>query len=34
VAEVGRKMADPAQNRWGLIIEQAERPYQLLPLGQ
>ena len=34
VVEAGRKMADPAQNRWGLIIEQAERPYQLLPLGQ
>ena len=34
VADAGRKMADPGQNRWGLIIEQAERPYQLLPLGQ
>jgi fructooligosaccharide transport system substrate-binding protein len=34
VVEAGRKMADPAQNRWGLIIEQSERPYQLLPLGQ
>lgn len=34
VVEAGRKMADPAQNRWGLIIEQAERPYQLLPFGQ
>jgi fructooligosaccharide transport system substrate-binding protein len=34
VVDAGRKMADPAQNRWGLIIEQAERPYQLLPLGQ
>ena len=34
VVEAGKKMADPAQNRWGLIIEQAERPYQLLPLGQ
>lgn len=34
VAEAGRKMTDPANNRWGLIIEQAERPYQLLPFGQ
>ncbi len=34
VVDAGRKMADPAQNRWGLIIEQAERPYQLLPFGQ
>ena len=34
IVDAGRKMADPAQNRWGLIIEQAERPYQLLPLGQ
>lgn len=34
VAEAGRKITDPARNRWGLVIEQAERPYQLLPLGQ
>lgn len=34
VAEAGRKMTDPPNNRWGLIIEQAERPYQLLPFGQ
>ena len=34
VVAAGRKMADPAQNRWGLIIDQAERPYQLLPFGQ
>lgn len=34
VVDAGRKMAQPAQNRWGLIIEQAERPYQLLPFGQ
>jgi len=34
VVDAGRKMADPAANRWGLIIEQAERPYQLLPFGQ
>ena len=34
VVEAGRKMADPGANRWGLIIEQAERPYQLLPFGQ
>ena len=34
VLDAGRKMADPAQNRWGLILEQAERPYQLLPFGQ
>jgi len=34
VLEAGRKMAEPAANRWGLIIEQAERPYQLLPFGQ
>ena len=34
VVAAGRKIADPAQNRWGLILEQAERPYQLLPFGQ
>jgi multiple sugar transport system substrate-binding protein len=34
VVEAGRKMANPSENRWGLIIEQAERPYQLLPFGQ
>ena len=34
VADAGRKMSEPAQNRWGLIIEQAERPYQMLPFGQ
>jgi fructooligosaccharide transport system substrate-binding protein len=34
VVEAGRKIAKPAQDRWGLILEQAERPYQLLPFGQ
>jgi fructooligosaccharide transport system substrate-binding protein len=34
VVDAGRRMTEPAQNRWGLIIEQAERPYQLLPFGQ
>jgi fructooligosaccharide transport system substrate-binding protein len=34
IVELGQKVADPANNRWGLIIEQAERPYQLLPLPQ
>jgi multiple sugar transport system substrate-binding protein len=34
VVKAGRKMADPAANQWGLILEQAERPYQCLPFGQ
>jgi multiple sugar transport system substrate-binding protein len=34
VVQAGRKLADPAKNQWGLILEQAERPYQLLPFGQ
>jgi multiple sugar transport system substrate-binding protein len=34
VVAAGRKLADPAGNQWGLILEQAERPYQLLPFGQ
>ena len=34
VVEAGRKMADPAKNQWGIILEQAERAYQLLPFGQ
>ena len=34
VVAAGRKLADPANNQWGLILEQAERPYQLLPFGE
>jgi multiple sugar transport system substrate-binding protein len=34
VVEAGRKMSDPAKNQWGIIMEQAERAYQLLPFGQ
>ena len=34
VVDAGRKMADPAKNQWGIILEQAERAYQLLPFGQ
>jgi fructooligosaccharide transport system substrate-binding protein len=34
VLEVAAKLTDRPNNRWGLVIEQAERPYQLLPLAQ
>jgi multiple sugar transport system substrate-binding protein len=34
IVEAGQKVAKPDQNLWGLVIEQAERPYQLLPLPQ
>jgi fructooligosaccharide transport system substrate-binding protein len=34
VVQAASKLTDKASNRWGLVIEQAERPYQLLPLAQ
>jgi fructooligosaccharide transport system substrate-binding protein len=34
VVAAAQKMSNPAQNQWGLVIEQAERPYQLLPFAQ
>jgi multiple sugar transport system substrate-binding protein len=34
IVEVGRKLADPSKNQWGIIFEQPERPYQMLPFGQ
>jgi fructooligosaccharide transport system substrate-binding protein len=34
VVEAGRSLADPAKNRWGLVFEQPERPYQMLPFGE
>jgi len=34
VVEAGRHMADPAKRRWGLVFEQPERPYQMLPFGE
>lgn len=34
VVEAAKKLTDRSSNRWGLVIEQAERPYQLLPLAQ
>jgi fructooligosaccharide transport system substrate-binding protein len=32
--EVAKQLRDPANEVWGLVIEQSERPYQLLPLAQ
>lgn len=34
VVEVAKQLRDPANDVWGLVIEQSERPYQLLPLAQ
>jgi multiple sugar transport system substrate-binding protein len=34
IVEVGRKLGDPAKNQWGIIFEQPDRPYQMLPFGQ
>jgi fructooligosaccharide transport system substrate-binding protein len=34
VVDAARKMSDPAKSQWGFVIEQAERPDQLLPFGQ
>lgn len=34
LVEVAKKIRDPKQDIWGLIIAQAARPYQLLPLAQ
>ena len=34
VVEVARRLRDPKNNVYGLVIAQADRPFQLLPLGQ
>jgi fructooligosaccharide transport system substrate-binding protein len=34
VVEAGRHLTDPAKKRWGLVFEQPERPYQMLPFGE
>jgi multiple sugar transport system substrate-binding protein len=34
VVAVGRQFADPAKGRWGIVFEQPERPYQMLPFGE
>ena len=34
VVEVGRHLTDAAKKRWGLVFEQPERPYQMLPFGE
>lgn len=34
VLEAAKKLTDRGSNRWGLVVEQAERPYQLLPFAQ
>ncbi len=34
IVEVGRKLADPAKNQWGIVFEQPDRPYQMLPFGE
>ncbi len=34
VVAAAQKMSNPSQNQWGLVIEQEERPYQLLPFAQ
>ena len=34
VAEVGRKLRDRQKGVYGLVIEQSDRPYQLMPLAQ
>jgi multiple sugar transport system substrate-binding protein len=34
VLEAAQRLTDRTANRWGLVIEQADRPYQLLPFAQ
>ncbi len=34
IVDAGRHLTDPAKNRWGLVFEQPERPYQMLPFGE
>jgi len=34
VVDAGKHFADPANNRWGLVFEQPERPYQMLTFGE
>ena len=34
VVEAGKHLSDPASKRWGLVFEQPERPYQMLPFGE
>ena len=34
VVDAGRRLTDAAKKRWGLVFEQPERPYQMLPFGE
>lgn len=34
MVEVARKIARPAEGVWGIVLEQTDRPYQILPLAQ
>ena len=34
VVEVARKIARPSEGVWGIVLEQTDRPYQILPLAQ
>jgi fructooligosaccharide transport system substrate-binding protein len=34
IVEVGRKLTDTAKNQWGIVFEQPDHPYQMLPFGQ
>lgn len=34
VLEAAKKIAKPQENTWGILLEQSDRPYQLLPLMQ
>jgi multiple sugar transport system substrate-binding protein len=32
--EAARRLTNPANNVWGLVVDQADRPYQVLPFAQ
>jgi multiple sugar transport system substrate-binding protein len=34
VVDAARKITRPAEGTWGLVLEQTDRPYQILPLAQ
>jgi ABC-type glycerol-3-phosphate transport system substrate-binding protein len=34
VVEAARKIARPSEGIWGIVLEQTDRPYQILPLAQ
>jgi len=34
VYDIGKKISKPGENVWGLVFEQSDRPFMLLPLGQ